>query len=64
MLQGDSYFYEGEKRAYSVERLVNYVNTVPNAGVMLWSLYEKKTTVCPKAVNYSTFTSAIKTYLD
>ena len=64
MLQGDSYDFTGDKKTYSVERLVNYVNSVPNAGVMLWSLYESKATICPSAVNYTTFTSAIKTYLD
>ena len=64
MLKGDSYAFDSDKVAYSVERLVNYVNSVPNAGVMLWSLYENKSTLCANAVNYTTITSAIKTYLD
>jgi hypothetical protein len=65
MISGDSYSSGGSKRHYSMERLVNFVNSTPNSGVMLWSLYEPKYgTSCTEAVDYESFTAAMKNYLD
>lgn len=64
MISGDSYISGGTKRHYSIERLVNFVNSVSNSGVMLWSLYEPKYGIsCAEAVDYESFTEAMKNYL-
>jgi cytochrome c553 len=64
MISGDSYSTSATKKHYSIERLVNFVNSVPNSGIMLWSLYEAKHGAnCASAVDYNSFTVAMKNYL-
>jgi len=65
MILGDSYNTSATKESYSVERFVDFVNSVPNSGVMLWSLYKTKgATNCANALDFEGITSAIKAKLD
>ena len=65
MILGDSYNTSATKEPYSVERFVDFVNSVPNSGVMLWSLYKTKgATNCANALDFEGITSAIKAKLD
>lgn len=64
MISGDSYNSNTTKQHYSVERLVNFINTVPDSGVMLWSLYEAQNGAgCAGAIDYEGFNDAVRTYL-
>ena len=65
MILGDSYTTSSTKEPYSVERFVDFVNSVPNSGVMLWSLYKTKgATNCANALDFEGITTAIKAKLN
>ncbi|AYQ56470.1 Chitodextrinase [Bathymodiolus thermophilus thioautotrophic gill symbiont] len=65
MLAGDSYRVFDTKKPYSVERLVNFIKTQPNSGIMLWSMYKAAgaSPSCNKALSYQAFNASARHFL-
>jgi len=65
MLAGDSYKVFDAKKAYSVERFINFIKTQPNSGIMLWSMYKPAgaAPICAKALDYEAFNISARHFL-